>query len=100
MSVLELARKAERGKLVLDRATDEWIAGALSYPGVRLVPLAVDIALASVRLPEPFHRDPTDRVIVATSRVLGLPLLTSDRAIRAYKHVTLVESGANGFFAP
>jgi PIN domain nuclease of toxin-antitoxin system len=39
-------------------------------------------------LPAGFHRDPADRVIVATSRVLKLPLLTRDRLITASRLVT------------
>lgn len=30
------------------------------------------------------HRDPADRVIVAAAELLGLPLVTSDDAMRAY----------------
>ena len=32
-------------------------------------------------LPDTFHRDPGDRLIVATARVLNLPLLSIDRRI-------------------
>jgi PIN domain nuclease of toxin-antitoxin system len=32
-------------------------------------------------LPDSFHRDPADRILVATTRVLGATLLTQDRRI-------------------
>jgi PIN domain nuclease of toxin-antitoxin system len=32
-------------------------------------------------LPVSFHRDPADRILVATARVLGATLLTQDRRI-------------------
>ncbi|MBU6167329.1 MAG: type II toxin-antitoxin system VapC family toxin [Alphaproteobacteria bacterium] len=41
-------------------------------------------ALAAASLPEPFHRDPADRLLVAQARADALILLTSDRNILAY----------------
>ena len=32
-------------------------------------------------LPDSFHRDPADRILVATARVSGATLLTQDRRI-------------------
>ncbi|WP_244447887.1 PIN domain-containing protein [Neorhizobium vignae] len=48
------------------------------------MPLEPAIAVESVRLPGGFHNDPADRIIAATARHLGVPLLTADEAIRAY----------------
>lgn len=36
------------------------------------------------------HKDPADQMIVATARVLSLPLLTMDAKMIAYPHVPLV----------
>jgi PIN domain nuclease of toxin-antitoxin system len=63
------------------------IEQALSYPGVLLLDLTPRIAVASTELPGSFHRDPADQIIVATARVHGLPLLTSDERILNYPHV-------------
>jgi PIN domain nuclease of toxin-antitoxin system len=41
------------------------------------------------KLPSSFHRDPADRLIVATSRHLKTPLATSDRKIRKSRLVSL-----------
>jgi hypothetical protein len=41
-------------------------------------------SLAAASLPEPFHRDPADRLLVAQARADDLLLLTSDRSILAY----------------
>jgi PIN domain nuclease of toxin-antitoxin system len=75
------------GKLKLDRDVAEWLEAALAYPGVRLLDLTPAIIVESTRLPQPFHRDPADQMIVATARVLGIPLLTDDARLRAYPHV-------------
>ena len=39
-------------------------------------------------------RDPADQIIVATSRVLGVLLVTLDKRIRAYTHVRTASAGA------
>lgn len=87
ISCWEVAKKVEVGKLVLDREIRAWIEAALAYPGVMLIGLTPEIVVEWTRLPGSFHRDPADQMIVATARVLGVPLLTSDERIRAYEGV-------------
>lgn len=53
-------------------------------PGVVLKPLIPEIAVESVQLPDSFHGDPADRMIVATARVHQLTLLTHDKKILDY----------------
>jgi PIN domain nuclease of toxin-antitoxin system len=69
---------------------DQWVQGALAYPGVVLVPLTPEIAVASTQLPQPFQKDPADQVIVATARQLDCPLATDDAQVLAYRHVKLL----------
>ena len=47
----------------------------------------LEIIEEAYSLPEPFHADPMDRILVATARVHGLTLLTADKAILSYPHV-------------
>jgi PIN domain nuclease of toxin-antitoxin system len=61
----------------------------LTLPGLQLLPLTPEIAVASTQSPGEFHRDRADQIIVATSRIYDIPLLTEDRKIRAYPHVKL-----------
>jgi PIN domain nuclease of toxin-antitoxin system len=53
-------------------------------PGVRLTPLAPEAAIEAAFLPGPLHRDPADRLLIATARDLGAPLVTRDALILAY----------------
>jgi PIN domain nuclease of toxin-antitoxin system len=53
-------------------------------PGIREASITADVAIDACYLPGDFHADPMDRLIVATARHLGLPLVTSDRKIIAY----------------
>ena len=90
ISCWEIAKLVEYGRLTLPREVGEWLDTALVYPGVRLLELTPQIAVASTQLPGPFHKDPADQIIVATARVLDSPLVTLDHKIRGYAHVKLV----------
>jgi PIN domain nuclease of toxin-antitoxin system len=91
ISLLEVARLVAAGRLVLPLSASEWLDHALAYPGMSLQPLTARVAVASTQLAEPFHRDPADRIIVATAIVLDAVLATTDGKILAYPHVKTVE---------
>ena len=90
ISCWEIAKLVERGRLDLDCDLDEWFAKAMSYDGVRLLELTPQIAALSTRLPQPFHNDPADQVIVATAMIHRCRLVTSDQKLIAYAHVDTV----------
>lgn len=87
ISVWELAVKVALGKLEIDRDVRSWVGLASAYPGVTVHPLDAADALESTLLPGRFHRDPADRILIAVARRLDAVLITSDRAIRRYRHV-------------
>lgn len=86
----EVAKLVEYGRLTLPCPVGEWLEQALAYPGMQLLPLTPEIAVESTQLPPPFHKDPADQIIVATTRIYRLPLVTCDAKIRAYPHVQLL----------
>lgn len=88
ITVWELAMLERAGRVNVFRPIEDWIRDALAHPDVRLLDLSPDIAIASTRLPGSFHKDPADRILVATARELGIPILTADAKILAYPHVT------------
>lgn len=90
ISVWEVAKKVEKGQLVLDRPVDQWIAQAARRPRLRLVELTQPILIESCRLPPPFHGDPADQLIVATARDHDAVIVTKDERIRAYSHARSV----------
>ena len=94
ISCWEVAKLAERGRLTLPCPVLEWLQQALSYPGVRLIELSPRISAESAQLPGEFHRDPADQIIVATARVLDVPLVTMDSKILGYPHVRLAPTNA------
>ncbi len=91
ISCWEVAKLAEYRRLALPVGLTEWFSEALRYPGIRLLHLTPEVAVESVSLPGVFHRDPSDQIIVATARVHGCPLVTSDHKIAGYPHVRTVE---------
>ena len=61
-----------KGRLSLDRPLATWLRQASAADVVVLLPLDVEVVLALDLLPQSFHGDPADRLIVATA-------LTMDR---------------------
>jgi len=77
----EVALLVSKGRLQLGSDVAQWIRTALAKPGVQLVPLEPEIAVASTRLPFEMHADPADRILVATTRHQGATLVTADEAL-------------------
>ena len=91
ISCWEIAKLCEYGRLELPTELSVWFDAALAYSGVSLLNLTPEIAVESTRLPGDFHRDPFDQMIVATARIYGCPLVTTDRQILRYEHVQTVQ---------
>ena len=81
ISVWELAMLARDGYIEFPGGVGRWVDDALLTPGLRLLPYAPAAAIESVFLPEPMHKDPSDRILVASAKVEGMTLVTSDRAM-------------------
>ena len=83
---LEIAQKCSRGRfeLLADASARAWYERSLRRFPWREIPISASIALAAYELPEPFHRDPADRLIVATARLLDCPVVTVDERILDY----------------
>ncbi len=87
ISVWELAKLVEKGHLKLRTSVDEWTRQALEMPRLLLLPLSPAISIESTRLPQPFHDDPADQIIVATARLTDSTIISADRMIQNYAHV-------------
>jgi PIN domain nuclease of toxin-antitoxin system len=90
ISTWEIAMLAAAGRLELTIDVADWITRAEAVDSLHFVPLDNRIALASTRLPAPLHRDPADRIIIATARSLEAPLVTRDARLASYPHVETV----------
>src|SRR5437762_3152330 len=71
ISLWELALLASYGRIVLGKPTNLWLETALADPAPTIEPLSTRVAIETCELPGGFHRDPADRMIVATARVIN-----------------------------
>lgn len=91
----EVAMLIDKQRLALGRPVETWFDHVLATPGFVLLPLTVPIAIDAGMLPGDVHRDPADRIIIATARALACPLVTADHKILAYAaagHVQAIDA--------
>jgi PIN domain nuclease of toxin-antitoxin system len=84
ITLWEVAVLASRGRIELSEQTLPWLEDAVARSGTVVEPLTPRVAAESCQLPGSFHRDPADRIIVATSRLTRAALMTRDRSILDY----------------
>ncbi|MEB3215145.1 MAG: type II toxin-antitoxin system VapC family toxin [Nostocales cyanobacterium 94392] len=90
ISVWEIAVKHSNGKLPLPLPINEWFALAKTRPGISIEPLDPLDAITSTQLPDDFHKDPADRIIVAIAYRRNIELITCDQKILNYPHVKTI----------
>lgn len=81
ISLWEIAALHSLGRIQFAIPVREWLEKAVAPPLVRRHGISPAIAAEADALPDSFHRDPADRILVATARILGATLLTQDRHI-------------------
>ncbi len=86
ISCFEVSLLVCRGKLVLPLPVDEWLKEALGKSGVESLPVTCEIANRAVALPE-IHRDPADRIIIATALVHEAKLASMDSVFPRYQEL-------------
>lgn len=92
ISALELSRLIALSRLTLRKSLDDWFASARQHLAFQDAPLTHSAAIDSYQLPAAFHKDPADRMLVATARELGCPLVTADDLILGYSHVLTLDA--------
>jgi PIN domain nuclease of toxin-antitoxin system len=95
ISIWEIAVLDAIRRIELAQDVRTWVGRALGFPGVRLKGLSPSIAIESTRLPGGLHRDPADRILIATARLTGAALVTCDERLLAYAeqgHVQVVDA--------
>ncbi len=86
ISCWEVAWLLRRGRLQLALSLPEWLDNALQHSGVDCIAVDRPIAIYSANLPE-HHKDPADRIIIATALTLNAKLLGLDSAFSAYSEL-------------
>lgn len=90
ISAWEISMLISKGRLILSMDVESWLDEVAQIDGVRFVPVDNEIGVKSTALPGEFHKDPADRMIVATARKLAIPLVTADEKIIKYEYVKTI----------
>lgn len=83
ISIWEVAMLVAARRIELTFEVNAWIAHVEALPFLSFVPVDNRIAARAVQLANFAHKDPADRIIVATALGLGATLLTVDKQLRA-----------------
>lgn len=83
ISCYEIALAHQKGRIRLPASAEEWCTEALAPVGIELLPVTVEIATQAVSL-SPVHKDPFDRLIIATALVYKARLASVDGVFKQY----------------
>ncbi|MCV3764658.1 type II toxin-antitoxin system VapC family toxin [Rhizobium sp. TRM95796] len=80
----EMGMLLARRRITETKTAQEWYRGFMETAGFDEAPVTADIFMASCELPHLSHKDPIDRILIATAREHDLTIITRDQAILAY----------------
>lgn len=80
----EIALLVDTARIDLDIPVEAWIERFVDRPGIEAVPLGYRAASRSYQLHHLEHRDPADRLLIATAIELACPLVTYDDRIARF----------------
>lgn len=83
ISALELGLKTRSGKLRLQMPAIEWWRAVCQHHSLNVVQTDPTTLVRSTELP-PIHRDPVDRIIIATALNAAIPVVTADSRFTEY----------------
>ena len=82
ISLCEIAMLISRGRLTVRGTPERWLTSLVESVGAVVKELTPAVAVLSTQFPGDFSSDPADRIIAATARAEGFPLVTKDERIR------------------
>lgn len=86
ITAFEIGQKIASGKLALPCALGHWFQSMLRHHVLTEIQITSSIGIAAAALP-PIHKDPFDRLIIATAMEHRLPIITSDKIIPTYPKI-------------
>lgn len=87
VSAGELACLQQKDRITLNEPWKSWFRRVSHHHGWRPLEVSLDIMEEAYSLPDPIHKDPADRIIIATARIFNLEIVTTDRLILNYPQV-------------
>jgi len=83
ISCFEMAWLVRHGRIEMDLAFDDWLSEVESNSGIQILPVTARIASQAVHLPG-HHKDPQDRIIIATALHYNAKLISFDTVFSKY----------------
>lgn len=83
ISAFEIGQKYQKGKLRLTTRPTEWFETIIEHHQLSVIDLSAEICLLATELPE-IHKDPFDRLIIATAMNAARPVVTNDSIFNQY----------------
>ena len=84
ISIWEVSMLINKKKAAISIPINEWLNKVLSIPGLNIIDLSLTVLVESCNLPDFDHKDPADRMIIASTREIDGYLLTFDKRILEY----------------
>lgn len=84
ISMWEIAMLTRKKRIDIYEPIKHFLKSITEIDGLSVLEITPDIAAESVSLVDDFHSDPADRIIVATTKILGGTLLTRDQKILSW----------------
>ena len=83
ISAWEIARLMKEGKVVIPNDAVGFLADLKEQYDIATIPPTDDIMIHAAQLPD-FHKDPADRIIIATALAYDLTIVTGDGKFPQY----------------
>ena len=82
ITLWEIAMMIHLGRIVPHATPETWLGDLVRQSGVIVKEITPAVAVLSTQFSRDFPADPADRLIAATARAEGLPLVTRDAKLR------------------
>jgi PIN domain nuclease of toxin-antitoxin system len=92
ISTVELGQLQDSKRILFKGTIGSWVRRGMDAMGLQSAELSHPIAALAYDLPGSFHKDPADRILVATAIHHGYTLVTGDERILAYPHVMAMDA--------
>jgi PIN domain nuclease of toxin-antitoxin system len=80
----EIALLIDERRVTVHGSTEAFLKELAQRPRLWVLDLSPEIAAMAFQFPPDFPKDPADRIIAATARVHGLPIVTKDQRLQGY----------------
>lgn len=86
ISCFEMAWLVRHGRIDLNMPFEHWFSQIEHCTDIQILPVTAQTGIQAVALPE-HHKDPQDRIIIATALLYDARLLSFDSAFPAYREL-------------